>query len=192
MIVIDVTDSLGLVAVRQNGQTDVIRLPGSKHAATLAPALNDMPKACFDAVGVVTGPGSFTGIRIGIATALGLRAALGVPLFALSRFDLMWRAAGCPAEPVLLVIPQRNDSFLVESRSGVLTRRQVSDLTEFPSDWNRIVETDERIREQCLDVFTREIEAGSLDQVGAVSPCYVKPPDAVKGKTVLDQLLDPR
>jgi tRNA threonylcarbamoyl adenosine modification protein YeaZ len=40
--------------------------------------------AALDGIVVLSGPGSFTGIRVALATALGLRAALSVPIFALS------------------------------------------------------------------------------------------------------------
>ena len=38
----------------------------------------------LDGIVALSGPGSFTGIRVGLATALGFRAALDVPVFGLS------------------------------------------------------------------------------------------------------------
>lgn len=39
-------------------------------------------------IAVVTGPGSFTGLRIGIAAAKGIAVAIGIPLVGLSLFDI--------------------------------------------------------------------------------------------------------
>ncbi len=53
----------------------------------------------IDVYAVATGPGSFTGLRIGIATMQGLAFAAGRPLIGISGFDALARAAG-PAPSV--------------------------------------------------------------------------------------------
>ena len=56
------------------------------HSQTLLPMLDELKKAIqldltsIDAIAVAAGPGSFTGLRIGSATAKGLGLALGKPL----------------------------------------------------------------------------------------------------------------
>jgi tRNA threonylcarbamoyladenosine biosynthesis protein TsaB len=48
----------------------------------------------IDVFAVATGPGSFTGLRIGIATMQGLAFAAGKPLVGVSGFDALATAAG--------------------------------------------------------------------------------------------------
>ena len=56
------------------------------HSQTLLPmldeiaAMTELDKASIDAISVAAGPGSFTGLRIGSATAKGLGLALGKPI----------------------------------------------------------------------------------------------------------------
>jgi tRNA threonylcarbamoyladenosine biosynthesis protein TsaB len=47
----------------------------------------------LDAIGVVCGPGSFTGIRAGLAAAKGLCEAAGLPMAAVSRLEVLANAA---------------------------------------------------------------------------------------------------
>ena len=63
------------------------------HSQTLLPMLEEVKKMTdldlesIDAIAVAAGPGSFTGLRIGSATAKGLGLALGKPLLAVPTVD---------------------------------------------------------------------------------------------------------
>jgi tRNA threonylcarbamoyladenosine biosynthesis protein TsaB len=48
----------------------------------------------LDAVGVVSGPGSFTGVRVGLATAKGLCEAASIKMIAVSRLEMFAEAVG--------------------------------------------------------------------------------------------------
>ncbi len=63
------------------------------HSQTLLPMLDEIVKMTeldldeIDGIGVAAGPGSFTGLRIGSATAKGLGLALGKPLIAVPTLE---------------------------------------------------------------------------------------------------------
>jgi tRNA threonylcarbamoyladenosine biosynthesis protein TsaB len=66
---------------------------------------------------VGTGPGSFTGLRVGLATARGLALALGVPMAGVSTLDAL--AAGAPgALPV--IDARRGEVFVLQGEPRVL------------------------------------------------------------------------
>lgn len=68
---------------------------GRRHAETLAPAIQFLCTQAgisLNEVGVVAvdiGPGLFTGLRVGVATAKGIAQALRVPVIGLSSLDLL-------------------------------------------------------------------------------------------------------
>ncbi len=52
-------------------------------------AMAGIESGMLDAVGVSRGPGSYTGLRIGVSAAKGICYALGIPLIAISTLDSM-------------------------------------------------------------------------------------------------------
>ena len=72
------------------------------HSQTLLPMIDEMVKMVeadlntIDAIAVAGGPGSFTGLRIGSATAKGLGLALGKPLIHIPTAEAMaYSIYGC-------------------------------------------------------------------------------------------------
>lgn len=65
------------------------------HAARLAPLIRDLLQessagtADLEAVAISSGPGSYTGLRIGTSTAKGICFSLRLPLIAVSTLDLL-------------------------------------------------------------------------------------------------------
>jgi tRNA threonylcarbamoyladenosine biosynthesis protein TsaB len=82
----------------------------NRHTVETAPAIAAMlsqlgvgPEA-LRGVAVTTGPGSFTGLRIGMSIAKGLCLALGIPILGVPSLDVTAYAAGDPGGPVMAVL----------------------------------------------------------------------------------------
>ena len=77
-----------------------IQRSGLTHSRTLLPMAEDLLKNAelslgdLDAVAVAHGPGSFTGVRIGVATAKGLCWGAGIPAAGVSTLEAMALSGG--------------------------------------------------------------------------------------------------
>jgi tRNA threonylcarbamoyladenosine biosynthesis protein TsaB len=74
----------------------------------------------LDLLSVVTGPGSFTGLRIGVGTAKGLSYALGVPIVGVTTLEgYGWQFKFFPGIVVAMVDARRENVFWQAFREGI-------------------------------------------------------------------------
>ena len=114
--------------VREDGQAFVSEPPSTErllgspdHSAELLPLLGELLRAAgrdwpdVGSIAVGVGPGTFTGLRIGIATARGLAQALDVGLHPVSSLEALaegMRAAAAPGRALVpLIDAKRNQVF---------------------------------------------------------------------------------
>ncbi|RZJ05562.1 MAG: tRNA (adenosine(37)-N6)-threonylcarbamoyltransferase complex dimerization subunit type 1 TsaB [Brevundimonas sp.] len=71
----------------------------------------------LDRIGVTVGPGSFTGLRVGMAFAQGLGAALGLPVVGISTLDAL--ADGADGAVAALIDARRGQVYARFWRDGV-------------------------------------------------------------------------
>ena len=89
------------------------------HSVELAPAVHAMlVSACLtpgdlSALAVSIGPGSYTGLRIGVALAKGMASALRLPLVGVSTFDTLAAEQPQTANTLILVLPAGRGRILV-------------------------------------------------------------------------------
>jgi tRNA threonylcarbamoyladenosine biosynthesis protein TsaB len=94
-----------------------MELPGRTASASLMPAIDEMLRtAALDlralrALVVVHGPGSFTGIRVGLSTAKGLAHAAGVPIVAISRLAVLASLATVQGDFLSVLDAGRNEFY---------------------------------------------------------------------------------
>ena len=128
-LAIETATTRGSVALLREGQSAKVRnldpLVGS--ARTLAPAIELLltdakigPRQ-VDLIAVSTGPGSFTGLRVGIATAKTLAYALGCGIVGIDTLDAIAEQVGDVAAATLhaVIDAQRRELFLARyERTG--------------------------------------------------------------------------
>lgn len=103
-----------------------VRDPGTGHAEILMSVMDAALAAAGRAyadlggIAVAVGPGSFTGIRVGVSAARGLALALSIPSTGVSTLHALAEEArdAFPGRPVLVALDARRDEIYVASRGA--------------------------------------------------------------------------
>lgn len=122
---IDTTAQYCSVAMVDDGRTltvDQARMERGQSEMLLPAIVRALTAAQRDfgdiaAIGVTTGPGAFTGIRIGLATARGLALALGIPCVGIDSFRALaqhTKLSAATEEDILAVIDARRQSVFAQ------------------------------------------------------------------------------
>ncbi|MBO5336201.1 MAG: tRNA (adenosine(37)-N6)-threonylcarbamoyltransferase complex dimerization subunit type 1 TsaB [Lachnospiraceae bacterium] len=122
------------------------------HSQTLLPMLDEIRKmidlnlAEVDAIAIASGPGSFTGLRIGAATAKGLGLALDKPLVEVPTLEgLAYNLCGCKQLVCPLMDARRNQVYTgiyefvkgnQEYELGIVESQCAVDITEIIAKLN--------------------------------------------------------
>ena len=84
----------------------------------------------INAIVVATGPGSFTGLRIGLACAKGMAAALGISVVGVSLLDLAIHKLSGLGKVIIVVFPFKKGSFFVaELANGRINQKEIKVVT---------------------------------------------------------------
>ncbi len=96
ILAFDTTSSICSVSIFDGKEIITLREEGGfKHSTLLMPLIdrilkeNNYTTKDIEKIVVSNGPGSFTGVRIGVATALGFKKGLGVPIYSVNTLDMM-------------------------------------------------------------------------------------------------------
>jgi len=175
---------------------------GYRHGETLLPTIAallerlDLTPASIAAIVVGTGPGAFTGLRVGIATAKGMAHALGVPLIGVSTADGLLAGAGpdavllLPAGPAdrLVVVPGQPARLVPAgedpSVSGGATLVAVDLENRAPADALERGETARTgLGASLLALGAARLAAGQVDDLAGLVPEYVTLPRGVRSES---------
>ena len=146
------------VSLSKNGETLVLKEDNSKnysHAESLHVFIDAVLKEAnitsneFDAIAISKGPGSYTGLRIGVSAAKGLCFALNKPLISISTLEAL--------------------AHQVDANNGVIVamldaRRLEVYAAIFDSNYNEIRETEAQILDE--NAFAEYLSKGNVYFVG--------------------------
>ncbi len=136
ILAIDTSTDTGSVAIVEDGRVlaECTALVRAQHSEALMPlvefafARSGVTLAEIGMLAVGVGPGSFTGVRIGLATAKGIRMASGLPLVGVSSLDALAAAAVGFAGPIATVLDgKRGEVFARAWRLDRLARQPLGD-----------------------------------------------------------------
>ncbi|WIM97182.1 tRNA (adenosine(37)-N6)-threonylcarbamoyltransferase complex dimerization subunit type 1 TsaB [Actinoplanes oblitus] len=186
----------GLFGVAESRTVDP-RAHGEKLAPEIAAVLAEGGFRPRDLTAIVAGlgPGPFTGLRVGLATAASMGQALGIPTYGVCSLDALGRAAG-PGRVLIATDARRREVYHATYADGV---REIGPDVAKPADVE--VHADRAAGEGALkygDIFGVPVEEHLLYPPGAalvaiaadrvragapgeiLTPLYLRRPDAVE------------
>jgi len=219
ILAFDTSSERGSVALLEGGtlRAELRSNTAAGHSALLLEAVDFLLRRAgwklkdltLTAAGI--GPGSFTGIRIGVATGLGLAQSLGIPFAGVSGLDVLARRAArtTAGGRIGVIVDARRGQFYFagyESKNGRIRRLRKPALIAAADVKDHLADADwitgdlnedqgksfqRRARWIPVDLFLAEgvgrlgLERKRIWRSGdflTAEPLYIRPPDAVENR----------
>jgi tRNA threonylcarbamoyladenosine biosynthesis protein TsaB len=135
LLAVDSSDKNGSIALAKCGRDEVcevlevVRLAGGTFSAQLVPQIagllrkHEFGKEDIGAFAVVSGPGSFTGLRIGLAAVKALAEVLEKPIAAISLLEAVAIAGRARGRVAAAIDAGRDEVYIGEYEIGVAAKR---------------------------------------------------------------------
>ncbi len=202
ILAVESTSMVAAAALIQEGHLlGEIRINHEKnHSEQLLPlvdrllALCACPLEALDALAVSLGPGSFTGIRIGVATVKGLAQALNIPVVGVNTLEtLAWQGAPFTGTLMPLVDAQRNLVYTAAYRfqEGQMITLAAPDVLHIQELLARLEGTPESrlFLGDALDLHRERIAEALEDRASFALPIHAMPSAAALAQCALGKAL---
>lgn len=143
LLVIDTSTTANSIAVTEDGRllAELLVNPEAGNSASLMGSLDMVLRSAgittggLDAIGVSLGPGSFTGLRVGIAAAKGLSLATGIPVVGFSSLAMLAMNLPHASLPVCpLLDARKSEVYGALYRCGAVPEATIRDMVARPAD----------------------------------------------------------
>lgn len=129
----------------------------------------------ISAIGVVVGPGSFTGIRLGIAYAKGIALGLNIPVVGINAFDLYLAAT----PDAFVAIDSGRGDFFVAANGLEPQTMEIEELETKQMEWARTVGHRPFDLKLAVQIVKQKITDGNTEPA---VPMYLRPSYAEQNK----------
>jgi tRNA threonylcarbamoyladenosine biosynthesis protein TsaB len=159
---------------------DLVPLEGGTFSAQLVPqiaellARNDLEKEDIGAFVVASGPGSFTGLRVGLAAIKALAEILGKPIAAVSRLEALARAAGVRGTVIAALDAGRGEVYTgvyeVEDTAQMRAERLLTNGELFAEAAGRMIVTPDGKLAEAARAAGLQVKQVDLPRSDAIAP----------------------
>lgn len=129
---------------------------------------NKLKFSDLSAIGIVVGPGSFTGIRLGIAYAKGLKIGLNIPVIPVNAFELYLEKT----PDAFVVIDSGRGDFFVSAHNIEPCTMTIDDIETKQMDYPKTVGHKPYNLIDAVAVVKRKLESKKSEPV---IPMYLRP-----------------
>jgi tRNA threonylcarbamoyladenosine biosynthesis protein TsaB len=144
LIIDSSTQALGLAVIKgEELLTERIAIMDKNHSVKLMPAIQsmlqelDLTTKNLEGIAVAIGPGSYTGIRVGVTTAKLLAYSLAIPLYSLSSLEIICYSVQQGSYLLAPFMDARKGNVFIglyEWSSGIYVKKSEECITPF-SQW---------------------------------------------------------
>ncbi len=131
ILAIDTAGANGSVALLRDAVTlELVPLAGRTYSAQLMPQISalltrhSLPAGAVDAYAAVSGPGSFTGLRVGLSTVKALAEVTQKPIVAVSLLEALAASSPAAGQVITVLDAMRSEVYIGEYalREGALPK----------------------------------------------------------------------